>query len=209
MTDTRNYHHGDLRVSLIREAMDVARSSGPDAIGVRELARAVGVSPNAAYRHFAGRDEIIRAAANTAQGELARSIRTSVARMPDGLSAADASVQRLRLIGLGYIAFARQEPGWFTLAFTTFDDVPTEQIVTLDDEVVEPFKVLLDALDAMVEAGVLRPERRPNAEWPCWAGVHGFADIVARGPLRGQPDAVVDALAAHVVDTVIGGIIGS
>jgi len=208
MTDTRSYHHGDLRVSLIREALDVARSSGPDAIGVRELARAVGVSPNAAYRHFAGRDEIIRAAANAAQGELARGIRASVARMPDDLSAPDASVQRLRLIGLGYIAFARAEPGWFTLAFTTVDDGATERIVTLDDEVVEPFQVLLDALDAMVAVGVLSPERRAHAEWPCWASVHGFADIVARGPLREQPDAVVDALAAHVVDTVIAGIIG-
>ena len=46
------YHHGDLRHALIEAAVELAHEGGPGAIVLREAARRVGVSPNAAYRHF-------------------------------------------------------------------------------------------------------------------------------------------------------------
>jgi hypothetical protein len=39
--------------------------------------------------------------------------------------------------------------------------------------------------------------------------VHGFADIASRGPVRLQPDEVVDALAASVVESTIAGVRGT
>ncbi|QEW03469.1 TetR/AcrR family transcriptional regulator [Microbacterium lushaniae] len=203
---TRAYHHGDLRRALIEEGFRAARSGGPDAVTLREVTRAVGVSPNAAYRHFADRGELVRAAAAQAQLALAQAISDRLETMPAGLPAHDASVERLRLLGLGYIDFARRERGWFELAFTVHDQTPSDAIVTLDDEVVEPFRLLLDALDGMVAAGALAPEHRPHAEWACWSAVHGFADIAVHGPLQWQPPAVVDALAEVVVEAAITGV---
>ena len=66
-------------------------------------------------------------------------------------------VERLRRIGLAYIDFARDERGLFSLAFAVQDEQPSAGIVTLDDEVVAPFQLLLDALDAMRDAGALDP----------------------------------------------------
>ena len=205
----RTYHHGDLRHALIREAAAQARAGGPAAISLREVTRAVGVSPNAAYRHFADRDDLVRAAAAEAQDAFARAIRARVAAAPADTSPARAAIERLRRVGLAYIDFARRERGWFELAFLTQDPEPSEAIVTLDDEVVPPFRLLLDTLDLMVETGALAPERRPLAEWPCWSAVHGFADIAAHGPVQSQPDAVVDALAVAVVEATIAGIRGT
>lgn len=205
----RSYHHGDLRHALIAEASRQARTGGPAAISLREATRAVGVSPNAAYRHFADRDALVRAAAAEAQNALAQAIMTRVAETPPDLPPAAASIERLRRVGLAYIDFARSEWGWFELAFLTQDPDPGGAIVTLDSEVVPPFQLLLQTLDQMVQAGALAEERRPLAEWACWSSVHGFADIASRGPVRWQPPEVVDALAASVVEAAIAGVRGT
>ena len=205
----RSYHHGDLRRALVDEGLQLARTGGPGAVSLREVTRAIGVSPNAAYRHFSDRDALVHAVAAEAQQALARAIMERVDATPPGLPAAEASVERLRRVGLAYIDFARAERGWFELAFATQDTQPNEAIVTLDDEVVEPFRLLLDTLDAMVAAGALPPERRPHAEWTCWSVVHGFADIAAHGPLQWQPGPVIDALAAGVVEGAIVAVRGT
>ena len=206
--DARSYHHGDLRQALIAEGLSRARDGGPSAVSLREVTRAAGVSPNAAYRHFTDRDDLVRAVAGVAQRALAEAIAARVERTPRHLDARDASIERLRRVGLAYIDFARAEHGWFELAFFTQDSHAADGIVTLDDEVVAPFQLLIDALDAMVQAGSLDPARRPLAEWACWSAVHGFADIAVHGPLRWQPEPLIDALAAAVVESAITGVRG-
>lgn len=206
---TRTYHHGDLRRALIVEGLQLARAGGPAAVSLREVTRAIGVSPNAAYRHFSDREHLVRAVAGEAQLALARAIQARVEAAPSDLAAADASIERLRRVGLAYIDFARAERGWFELAFSTQDSQGGDAIVTLDEEVVAPFQLLLDTLDAMVDAGALAPERRPLAEWACWSAVHGFAEIAVHGPVQWQPREVVDALAAAVVEAAIVGVRGT
>jgi len=206
---SRTYHHGDLRRALIVEGFHLARAGGPAAVTLREVTRAVGVSPNAAYRHFSDRDDLVRAVAGEAQLALARAISTRVDATPAALPALETSIERLRRVGLAYIDFARAERGWFELAFATQDPQPSDGIVTLDDEVVAPFQLLLDTLDGMVAAGALAPERRPFAEWACWSAVHGFADIAVHGPVQWQPEPVIDALAEAVVEAAIVGVRGT
>lgn len=206
---TRTYHHGDLRRALIEEGLTLARTGGPASVSLREATRAVGVSPNAAYRHFEDREHLVRAVAAEAQLALARAIRSRVDAAPPSADPAEASIERLRRVGLAYIDFARAEPGWFQLAFATQDPQGGEGIVTLDDEVVAPFRLLLDTLDDMVDAGSLVPERRPFAEWACWSAVHGFADIAVNGPVRWQAPEVIDALATAVVESAITGVRGT
>src|ERR1700760_1923807 len=55
------YRHGDLRRALLDAGIDLARAGGPDAVVLREATRRAGVVPNAAYRHFADRDELLAA----------------------------------------------------------------------------------------------------------------------------------------------------
>jgi AcrR family transcriptional regulator len=205
----RTYHHGDLRHALIAEGLQLARTGGPAAVTLREATRAAGVSPNAAYRHFTDRDALVRAVAREAQLALAGAITARVEATPADLAPAAAAIERLRRVGTAYIDFARAERGLFETAFFTQDTHANDAIVTLDDQIVAPFRLLMDTLDAMVDAGALAPERRPYAEWACWSAVHGFADIAVHGPLRWQPASVVDALAAAVVEGAITGVRGT
>jgi len=205
----RTYHHGDLRQALLDEGLARARSGGPAAVSLREITRAVGVSPNAAYRHFEGRDGLVHAVAGQAQLALATAIAERVAATAPELDPAAASIEKLRRVGLAYIAFARAEPGWFATAFFTQDTQATDGVVTLDGDIVPPFELLMKVLDEMVATGALAPARRPLAEFACWSTVHGFADIAVNGPVRWQPEPVIDALAASVVESIIAGVRGT
>ena len=188
------YHHGDLRTALIDAGLHLTRTGGPEALTIREATRRVGVSPNAAYRHFIDREALIGAVAMAIQHRMA-------ARM--ARHHGSTSVDQLRAVGLGYIKFALDEPGWFTVAFFSADPV------TLSEETASapPYLALVDALDAMVAAGALSPDRRAGAEWPCWSAVHGFAELALRGPLRHARRRDVDALAQRTVDDIIAGVI--
>jgi AcrR family transcriptional regulator len=174
--------------------MELARSGGPDAVVLREVTRKVGVVPNAAYRHFADRDALLAAVRDEAVGELAR-------RMADGMSQVRAGPRtptgariRLQAVGRAYFAFARDEPGLFETAFAATDHpAPSEST----DEPT-PLELLQSALDNLVEAGILAPERRPNIEYPTWASVHGLA-VLLRGPLRSLPEREKTRLEANLL----------
>ena len=167
----------------------------------------MGVTPNAAYRHFADRRTLVLAVAAKAQEQVAHAMLDRMNTIPRDAQPAERALQRLRAVGLGYIHFALSEPGWFEVAFLTQDVAPENAPPgTLDGRVSPPYQLLLDALDEMVEAGALSPDRRAGAEWVCWSAVHGFADLATRGPLQRQDRGFIDRLADHVVDTIIHGL---
>jgi AcrR family transcriptional regulator len=55
------YHHGDLRDALVRAALQEAELGGPEAINISALAKKLGVSQPAPYRHFADREALLSA----------------------------------------------------------------------------------------------------------------------------------------------------
>ena len=84
---------------------------------LREATRMVGVVPNAAYRHFADRDELLAAVCAAAMRELAARMAAGVARVRGKHGDPAAARRRLGAIGTAYLEFAREEPGLFATAF--------------------------------------------------------------------------------------------
>jgi AcrR family transcriptional regulator len=205
--DTRPYHHGDLRAALIEAGLQLARQKGVSALGMRELTRAVGVTPNAAYRHFANLRAFVLTVALEAQHRLAHTILDRMQVIPIDANPAVRAVERLRAFGLGYIHFALADPGWFELACVSQEEPPdTGPHGGAKTTVPPPHQLLLGALDEMDQAGALPPHRRANAEWACWATVHGFANLATSGPLRGMDRDALNRLAEQAMDTLINGL---
>jgi hypothetical protein len=113
---------------------------------------------------------------------------------------------RLQAIGLAYIEFAVEEPGLFQVGFRSWSQLVGPDAVPGAPVSAPPFRILVAALDDLVTAGALAPERRPGAEWACWSTVHGVADLATRGPLRALPADRVAALARLAVDRIIDGV---
>jgi AcrR family transcriptional regulator len=106
------YHHGDLRQALLRAAGEVLEKEGLEALSLRELARRVGVSHNAPYRHFPDRDSLLAALA--AEGfEILGDALQSRARREMGeayVEFALAHPQRFRLMFGGVVRLGQRDP---------------------------------------------------------------------------------------------------
>ena len=193
------YHHGDLRNALLRAGAELAESGGPDAVTIRSAARLAGVTPTAAYRHFADHAELLAAVRQQATTRLTASMTRYLHRMPATDDPVAAALSRLDSTGRGYIHFALTEPGLFRTAF--FAGKGKHEMHRPDGS--EPFAMLCDALDGLVEVGYLAAEDRPLAEFAAWSAVHGLSVLLIDGPLRSlrrrERDAVIDRALAVVV----------
>ena len=180
------FRHGNLRKALLDAAVEMARTGGPQAIVLREAARQAGVAPNAAYRHFAGHGDLLRAVRTVALDKVALEMHKELAKVRKKSGMQEFARASVRAIGTAYLRFARAEPGFFRTAFCHI--VATENDDFGQDETasgLHPFTLLGLALDRMVEAELLDPERRPGAEFLAWSAVHGLAMLAMDGPLRG------------------------
>ena len=199
--ERRRRPRGAVRDGLVAAGLELARNGGPDAVVLREATRMVGVVPNAAYRHFADRDELLAAVCAAAMRELADRMAAGVARVRGGHGDAAAARRRLGAIGHAYLEFAREEPGLFATAFalpqqhaygTPAEADGTEADGTGPDGTGPdraPLGQLRTVLDELVDAGVLHRQRRDGIEYPIWSAVHGLAVLTGPGPLRDVPDA--------------------
>lgn len=200
------YHHGDLRRALVVAATSLAREGGPEAVVLREVTRRVGVSANAAYRHFTDRDALLEAVVIEGLAQMAGAMEAELAtvrpRHPQRRARA-----RLRAVGTGYVRFACAEPGLFRATFLVPSDLPRARNPQARGAGGRtPFELLSDVLDELVVAGVVSPEQRPGAELLAWSAVHGLAVLVVNGPLRELAPEAVEATTQRLLGMVDAGL---
>jgi AcrR family transcriptional regulator len=175
-----SYHHGDLRNALVAAGAELAEAGGPSAVTIRAAAARVGVTPTAAYRHFADHADLLDAVRREAMSRLSAAMTRYLRTTPVG-DDAEAALRRLRATGRGYVQFAVDEPGLFRAAFAAGHKPSSLAGPAAQDG---PFAMLNGVLDRLVEVGYLAPQDRPLAEMGAWATVHGLAFLLIEGPLR-------------------------
>jgi AcrR family transcriptional regulator len=190
----------------VAAGLELARTGGPDAVSLREATRLVGVVPNAAYRHFTDRDELLAAVCAAAMGELADRMAAGVARVRGKYGNAAAARRRLGAIGTAYLDFAHEEPGLFAAAFA----VPRQHTYTAPNDATGPDRTplgqLRTRLDELVDAGALDRRRREGMEYPIWSAVHGLAVLTGRGPLRDLAQAARQHLEQLTLSFIANGL---
>jgi AcrR family transcriptional regulator len=192
------YHHGNLREALIEAGVELAEEGGPEAVVLRAVARRVGVSHNAAYRHFTDHDELRRAVSARAMGEFGALMVERIAAAARGRSKA-AAWARMNATGRAYVEFATTRPGLFRIAFQySMDHAESDQP--------HPYGQLSARLDELVTVGEVPAARRANAEIAAWSAVHGFSMLVLDGPLRLASEQERDAGLEEVLRVVRYGI---
>ncbi|MBI5263149.1 MAG: TetR/AcrR family transcriptional regulator [Bradyrhizobium sp.] len=170
-----SYHHGNLRNALFEEAVKLVEQAGVENFSLREAARLVGVSANAAYRHFADKSELLAAVAEFGFGLLERRLLAAISAVSDQPTAAAAAIERIRAAGRAYVDFAVEHPELLRVMFGSSGLATLEKDSSLQPA---PFVLLSNALDALVREEVLPADRRAGAELKAWTVVHGFASLV-------------------------------
>ena len=177
----RRYHHGDLRAALTQAAVAQVDEVGMDHLSLRAAASAVGVSPSAAYHHFADKDALLAAVSLAANASLDAAMQEAVAGVRG--SGSRAARSRVRAAARAYLQFAIDHPRLFRAAFSGHAAVlPTEvgQPGVSADAAYGRASALLDQL---VETGAVPDSFRKGAEEIIWATIHGMATLILEGYL--------------------------
>jgi AcrR family transcriptional regulator len=207
ISEKRAYHHGDLRNALVDAAVAAARERGPSAVLLRDIARQVGVSHNAGYRHFTNREDLLAAVAQRGLAELAANMQTGLDAAPKRRDPKERARQRLRAIGRAYVKFAVSEPGLFrTIWAAAAYPATTPDAGAPVPEAADPYLLLNAALDELVAAGAIPQARRAYSETVAWSAVHGLATLVIDGPLGAMPRDQLDGALNRLCDVIDAGL---
>ncbi|WP_250448538.1 TetR/AcrR family transcriptional regulator [Actinotalea sp. C106] len=163
-----SYHHGALREALLGGARELLAEGGADGFSLSALARRLGVSTAAPYRHFADKDALVDELCAEGYREFGAALTQAAGSTTDAR-------QRLDALGVAYLRFAREHPAVFGIMFT--DRGPA---VLASGE--STYDVLVDAVAAAQDAGVLPPGADPRVlARTVWATLHGLAVLGRRG----------------------------
>lgn len=164
--------------------MVMLETHGAAGLGLRELARVVGVSPAAPYRHFDSKTALLEALAITGYQRFSTIMR--------GAEAGSAPAQRIGAMGHAYVRFALDNPNLFRLMFSP--ELKREGRPGLKMAADAAFDTLRAVTEALPEGG-----KRIGA-LKAWAQVHGLAVLLLDGQIALRAGEDIDALIAAVVD---------
>ena len=163
------YHHGGLREALLSAALAKIEHDGLAQLSLRALARDIGVSPTAPYRHFDSKRGLLAALAQRGFESLAVELRSVI----DPTQDVD---QRLLALGIGYIEFAVVNPTSYHLMFgSVIDDFSEyQELQTSADGV---FAILLRLLTELIADGGGGGLDLDTLGGTIWSAVHGVASL--------------------------------
>ncbi|MFO0554351.1 MAG: TetR/AcrR family transcriptional regulator [Polyangiaceae bacterium] len=175
------YHHGDLRNALVEAGLGLIEKVGAEAFSLREVARDVGVSANAAYRHFEDKGALLTAIAVSGFERLSSSMQEAMLTARPRGAVKSRAVARFNAAARAYVDLAQEHPQLFGLMFGSAG----RACLAAEGALVGPTPgaLLGSVLDELVEEKVISKKHREGAELRVWSAVHGFASLAHSGPL--------------------------
>src|SRR5712692_3929282 len=131
------YHHGDLRDALVQAALQEAEQGGPEAVNLKALAKKLGVSQPAPYRHFADRKALLEAVTAEAFRQFSATLRQSIAK--------PSKHSKLSRLAQATLAFGLRRNGIYRLMFASRTMACSPKGGELHNAAMETFALLMEA----------------------------------------------------------------
>ena len=200
MTTKENYHHGDLRQRIIEEALMWIEQENIVSLSLRKIARQIGVSHNAPYRHFPDKESLLVEIAKIGFIELHQTLQQAFIDSPDDWQ------KKLEAIGVAYVKYAVNHQAYHRVMFgdgyTDYEKHPQ-----LGQASEEAFDVLLNVIKAGQEAKIFTSEDPMQLARVCWSLVHGVSTLAIDNQLITSDPEEVIKLAQIATKTMSKGII--
>lgn len=165
------YHHGNLREALLINGLKLLESTQGIDFSMRELTRIIGVTPNAVYRHFANKEQLLTALAIYGFEQLLEAQAQVILKASNPK---DAFLET----GREYINFAIKNPSLFRLMYGRF-------AVSQEDEKLKSmadlfYTGLLYAGATAYNTTAQDPQAQTRATLS-WGIVHGLSHLIIDG----------------------------
>lgn len=166
-----------LRAEIIAATKDLlAKSANSDAVSIRAVADAVGVTPPSIYLHFADKDALIEAVCADVFAELDAAMLTAA-------EARETPLEKLAAYGLAYVQFAIEHPEHYRLATMERHATDDGEMTQLDQILADSaFMHLVTVVTECMEAGTFAKGDPIPIAFDCWAAAHGVASLVVAKP---------------------------
>jgi AcrR family transcriptional regulator len=181
------YHHGDLREALVQAALRQAEQGGAESVSIKALAKQLGVSQPAPYRHFADREALLAAITAEAFRQFNAVLRESI-RKPSKRS-------KLSRLAQATLDFGLRRNGIYRLLFASRIMACASDGSELHDVAMEAFDLVLEALEAPA-IGLLRERHALKL----WAALHGVIMLAEQGLLTGK---MADMTREQLVEDIV------
>ena len=181
----RSYHHGDLRAAVLEAALTRLDQGSLEGLSLREVARDVGVSATAIYRHFPDKDALLDALALEASERMG-------ARQMAASAAAGGGFAGFNACGMAYVEFALAIPALFRLMIsrTQLGDQGPDGA-----EASTAMRFLRQSIDAIAPPGSTARQRQALA-LHAWSLVHGLSVLMLDGQVPRDPALIQAVLGA-------------
>ncbi|MEW5850459.1 MAG: TetR/AcrR family transcriptional regulator [Myxococcota bacterium] len=178
---------------VLSEACDLLVERGEAAVTMRAVAARAGITPMAIYRHFKGREALVRAILEEGHALFLRYLqRTLVETTPWG---------RLLASGEAYLEFALKHPRHYDLMFMRAVDLGRPRGPRSWQDAAT-FRFLVDRIRECVDAGLLSAEDPEAVALTVWAQVHGLVSLFLAQKLEVDAKAF-RALYAHSLEHLV------
>jgi AcrR family transcriptional regulator len=185
VSTSKAYHHGDLRAAAIEAGLTLLEDRNADDLGLREVARAVGVSATALYRHFPDKAALLRALAAEGLARLAEAQRAAAQAAGGGAAGFGAT-------GRAYVGFALDNPALFRLIFSA-SPAAGDPFGQAAGDMPEAFRMLREHAALLAPPGA-GPEAAKLIALEAWALVHGLAILILDGQIERDDALIADML---------------
>ncbi|KRA95764.1 hypothetical protein ASD83_19190 [Devosia sp. Root685] len=178
------YHHGNLRQALLEAALIILEKDGEAGLGLRDLARAVGVSAAAPYRHFDSRAALLEALAVTGFQRFSAAMEAVASSDPADPMAA---------MGKTYVLFALSNANLFRLMFSP--QLKKDGRPGLRMAADAAFDTLRHLVGGDMQTGRIKA-------LAAWAKVHGLSILLLDGQIALRAGEDTEALIAEIIGSL-------
>jgi AcrR family transcriptional regulator len=168
-----------------------------EAVSIRAIAKAVGVTPPSIYLHFADKDDLIHAVCHMTFARLGEQMEAEVAGVED-------PVEAIRRRGRAYIAYGVEHPEHYRILFMSRHQHTREEFQDRSMPGMETFKALYDDVEAGMDDGLFARRDPFVVATGLWAMVHGLTSL--RISSAGFPGIDDEALTEEYLDMAIRGL---
>ncbi|MGI8685169.1 MAG: TetR/AcrR family transcriptional regulator [Acidimicrobiales bacterium] len=162
-----------------------------EAVNIRSVAQAVGVTPPSIYLHFADKAELIKAVCGRHFGSLEQCIEAAVASTDD-------PAEQLRLRGKAYVRFGLEHPEQYRILFMSRRDEACDKAPDEGLKAASGFTALVDNVVRAAEAGAIDAPDPLLVATGLWTVVHGITSLAISIPH--YPVVGLDVLVDHILD---------